>query len=161
MAHARQLGTLCQRNREMKNYCRWIYGAACCRHCGRIWPTATRLVDPESVNHSCPSCHRSDSVIWWRVRRNRGRLGYAGVPQDPARFRVQDKDLRRIIGRCRNCGRIISGSEAIPAPEPFHLRISGDETLVVQCYRCNRASTKAAERHATASDDGRANLCNF
>jgi len=128
----------------MKNR-RWKYGKAYCDRCGYIWPIATQS-DLGTVAHVCPKCRNSESVGWWRVSRNRGRLGYEGVPQDPAEFRVLDRDLRRIIGRCRNCRQIVSGSEAIPAPEPFYLLVYGDETAVVQCYRCNRASTRRAKR---------------
>ena len=67
-----------------------------------------------------------------------GTLTYKGRRVDPARFRVQGKDLRRLVGRCCDCGVVLRGRAASPEADPYSAEINEDETPVVQCPECHQ-----------------------
>lgn len=42
--------------------------------------------------------------------------------------------------RCCSCGCLVTGNEAIPAPDPYACEISGDETPIIECDNCRHES---------------------
>ena len=70
----------------------------------------------------------------------RNELYYKGHKVRPETFRIQGKDLRKLVGCCRGCGKTLRGGAAVPAPDPFRSEIHDDNTPVVQCDPCNTAS---------------------
>jgi len=65
-----------------------------------------------------------------------GILIYAGRRVNSDRFRVKNKDFRRLVGYCCMCGRRLRGRAAIPKPDPFAYDVHDDDTPVVQCESC-------------------------
>lgn len=73
-------------------------------------------------------------------RRLWGVLIYASRRVNPDRFRVKNKDMRRLVGYCCNCGKTLRGWTAVPAPDPFANDVYNDNTPVVQCEDCRAES---------------------
>ncbi len=71
---------------------------------------------------------------------NPGELKYKGRRVNPATFKVQGKDLRRLVGKCLSCGCTLQGTAATPRPDAYNSDVYGDETPVVQCALCNELS---------------------
>lgn len=70
----------------------------------------------------------------------KGELRYQGRRTNPTKFKAEGKDLRRLAGCCRDCGAILRGRAAIPAPDPYAYDVNNDPTPVVQCQACSTAS---------------------
>ena len=70
----------------------------------------------------------------------KGELYYRDRNIDPSTFKLGCKDLRRLVGYCRDCGCCLRGRSAIPAPDPFREDVCGDDTPVVQCDSCAKDS---------------------
>jgi hypothetical protein len=71
-----------------------------------------------------------------------GQLRYKGHNVNPATFKRQRPDLRRLVGRC-SCGVVVRGKEALPQPDPYSSEIYGNNTPVVQCDDCRTESSYA------------------
>ena len=63
-------------------------------------------------------------------------LRYRGRSVNPKTFKVDGKDLRRLVGFCCDCGCCLRGRSAIPTPEPYQADVHNDNTPVVQCEDC-------------------------
>ena len=66
-----------------------------------------------------------------------GELRYKDRKVDPATFNPEGKDLRRLVGRCRDCGKVLRGVEAVPMIDSYASDIDEDYTPVVQCEPCD------------------------
>ncbi len=66
-----------------------------------------------------------------------GELRYKGRRTNPEKFDPTGKDLRRLVGKCRDCGCILRGKAAVPSPDGYASEICNDYTPVVQCEFCN------------------------
>ena len=42
--------------------------------------------------------------------------------------------------KCSCCGKVISGKETEPHPDPYDSEINDNHTLIVQCEACEEAS---------------------
>jgi hypothetical protein len=71
-----------------------------------------------------------------------GRLTYNGRKVDPSKFQVDGKDLSKLKGVCKHCGSVVSGSRAVPSPDPYSSEIGGDDTPVVECDDCRIQSAQ-------------------
>jgi hypothetical protein len=70
-----------------------------------------------------------------------GELSYRGQRVKPKSFIIGGQDLRRLVGRCCTCGKVLRGKAAIPAADPYNSDINGDDTPVVRCSDCSAASS--------------------
>ena len=66
----------------------------------------------------------------------RGDLFHNGKVLDPSDFVDTEYDIARLVGRCRDCGKILNGIEAVPVPDAYAQDIDGDDTPVVLCDGC-------------------------
>lgn len=70
------------------------------------------------------------------VKIKKGTLHYRGRTTNPKTFKMNHKDLRRLIGYCYRCGCCLRGRAAIPTADPYQADIHNDNTPVVQCENC-------------------------
>jgi hypothetical protein len=77
------------------------------------------------------------AAIARRKQLNPGELRYKGRRVNPETFKAEGRDLRRLVGRCRECGCLLRGIAAIPAPDGYNSDLNHDATLVVQCGDCD------------------------
>ena len=70
----------------------------------------------------------------------KGELAYDGRRVNPAKFKEEGKDLRKLVGRCTSCGCTLRGKKAIPNFDSYDSEINNDYTLIVQCEECDERS---------------------
>ena len=66
----------------------------------------------------------------------RGYLFYNGKQMDPADFTDTDYQVVRLIGRCRDCGKVLHAIDAVPVPDEYAQSVNDDDTPVVMCNEC-------------------------
>ena len=67
---------------------------------------------------------------------DRGFLFYNGKSLDPSDFTDTDYDVKRLSGRCRDCGKVLYAIKAVPVPDEYAQDVDGDDTPVVMCDGC-------------------------
>jgi hypothetical protein len=71
-----------------------------------------------------------------------GQLVYKGHCVNPATFHRKTYDLQQLVGCCRDCGKVLRGTDALPAADPYDSEIKGISTKIVQCKTCREASNQ-------------------
>ena len=72
----------------------------------------------------------------------KGELLYDGRKVNPAKFKEDSKDLRKLVGRCSSCGCTLRGKLAIPTTDSYSADVHNDHTLIVQCDECDHRSAQ-------------------
>ena len=44
--------------------------------------------------------------------------------------------MKRLSGRCRDCGKVLYAIKAVPVPDEYAQDVDGDDTPVVMCDGC-------------------------
>ena len=66
----------------------------------------------------------------------RGFLFFNGKVLDPSDFTDTEYRVADLIGRCRDCGKVLYAIDAVPVPDPYEQDINGDDTPFVLCDGC-------------------------